>query len=120
MNLSKKPFAFVLFLIINTSIIAQVSFSGPELLGKPSDNSITINIVPDEDIYMLYYEYGTSSNNYTMYSDTSAAFANQPHEIVLLGLSANTRSFYRMHYNTKRIRQYFSICYNFRFTPTFQ
>ena len=44
-----------------TSVKAQTTtFAGGELLGKPTDTSITINIVPNAAIE-YYYEYGTES-----------------------------------------------------------
>ena len=36
-----------------------VNFTGEELLGRPTDSSITVNIVPDSTI-AYYYVYGTS------------------------------------------------------------
>ena len=53
---------FLLSLFGSTATRVQattVTFSGEELLGKPTDSSITINIVPDATIE-YYYEYGTS------------------------------------------------------------
>ena len=70
------------------------------MLGKPTNNSITINIVPDADIYELYYEYGISSGSYSAESNHGSATANLPYEVVIYGLSPNTRYYYRMQYRT--------------------
>jgi hypothetical protein len=73
------------------------TFAGEELLGKPTDTSITINIVPDNDIN-YYYEYGTTSGVYTAQTSTFSATGGEPHEVVISGLTANTRYYYRMQY----------------------
>lgn len=76
-----------------------ITFSGEELLGRPTDTSITINVVPDANIE-LYYEYGTSSGSYSWQTTTTSATASQPHETVISGLTPNTHYFYRMQYRT--------------------
>ncbi len=75
----------------------EVSFSGTELLGTPTDTSIAINVVPDANID-LYYEYGTSPGTYTASTSTELAVADQPHETTVSGLSPDTRYYYRMQY----------------------
>jgi hypothetical protein len=75
-----------------------VSFSGGELLGKPTDTSITINIVPDAAIE-YYYEYGTSPGTYTHETPPLTAPAGEAHEVVISGLSPNTRYYYHMIYD---------------------
>jgi len=76
-----------------------VTFTGEELLGKPTDSSITINIVPDATIE-YYYEYGTSQGGpYTMQTSNYTAAGGQPHEVVISGLNPNTRYYYRMIYD---------------------
>ena len=74
------------------------TFTGEELLGKPTDTAITINIVPDETIE-YYYEYGTSSGSYTHQTTPMTATGGQPNEVVITGLSPNTRYYYRMIYD---------------------
>ena len=75
----------------------SVTFTGEELLGKPTDTSIVVNIVPASDIE-LYYEYGTSSGTYTGQTSTTTATAGQPHEVTITGLQPNTKCYYRMQY----------------------
>ena len=75
----------------------EISFTGEELVGLPTDTSITINIVPEEAIE-LYYEYGTTSGVYTGQTSILSAAADEPHEVTIDGLSPNTRYFYRMQY----------------------
>jgi hypothetical protein len=76
-----------------------ITFTGEELLGKPTDDSVTINIVPDATIE-YYYEYGTSQGgSYTDETSPTTATAGQPHEVVISGLQPNTKYYYRMLYH---------------------
>ena len=75
-----------------------ISFTGEELLGKPEDTSITINIVPATTIE-YHYQYGTSSGSYTGQTGNFTATGGQPHEVTITGLSPNTQYFYRMQYH---------------------
>ena len=93
---------FFLFIcsIFITESPGQVSFTGQELLGKPTNNSITVNIIPDENIE-YYYEYGTTEGGpYTSQTSTVSATGNAPHEIVINGLQTDTRYYYRIQYRT--------------------
>jgi hypothetical protein len=76
----------------------SITFAGEELLGRPTDTSITINIVPDETIE-YYYEYGTSPGVYAAETSPTTATADQPHEVVISGLDPNTQYYYRMLYH---------------------
>ena len=76
-----------------------VSFTAPELLGKPTDHSIVVNVIPASDIE-LYYEYGTTSGVYTAQTATVSAAAGEPTEVTITGLQPNTRYYYRMQYHT--------------------
>jgi hypothetical protein len=75
----------------------EVTFSGSELLGTPTDTSIAVNVVPDANIN-LYYEYGTSPAVYTGTTGTALAVGGEPFEAVLTGLSPDTRYYYRLRY----------------------
>ncbi|MBN2348544.1 MAG: metallophosphoesterase, partial [Bacteroidales bacterium] len=91
-------FLVLLFgLFLSNELFAQ--FTGTELLGKPTDNSITVNIVPGSNLE-YYYEYGTVSGIYEDATPNASAVANQPDEIVISGLTPNTRYFYRIQYST--------------------
>jgi len=75
-----------------------ITFTGAEMLGRPTDTSITIKIVPASAI-QYYYQYGTASGDYDWQTETVTAGAGQPSTITLSGLSPNTRYYYRMQYN---------------------
>ncbi|MFN2253564.1 MAG: InlB B-repeat-containing protein, partial [Candidatus Promineifilaceae bacterium] len=90
----------ILFLLNARQIGAAtvISFTGEELLGKPTDTSITINIIPASNIE-YYYEYGTSTGGPYTSTALHTATGGQPDEVVLTGLSPNTRYYYRMRYH---------------------
>lgn len=94
------------FLVVSGSLIPtllaaqSVNFSGTELLGRPTNNSVSVNVVPDANIGQLYYQYGTSPGVYTGQTATTAAAAGVPHETLISGLSSNTKYYYRMQYST--------------------
>ena len=75
-----------------------VTFTAQECLGKPTNNSITINVVPASNV-QYYYRYGTSSGNYTGQSATVNATGGQPSELTITGLSADTKYYYQMVYD---------------------
>jgi hypothetical protein len=86
---------------LSVAIVAQeVEFSGPELLCRPTSNSIMIQVVPDTDIDLLYYEYGTSPGIYDAQTPSAPATGGEPHEVLIDGLQPNTRYYYRMRYST--------------------
>ena len=76
-----------------------IDFTGEELLGRPTANSISVSVVPDAAI-SLYYEYGTTPGNYPGQTSTTTATAGQPKVVVISGLLANTQYYYRMQYST--------------------
>ncbi len=78
---------------------APITFTGTELLGRPTNASISIKVVPDDAI-SLRYQYGTTSGG--PYTDTAtvSATGGQPNTVVIDSLSANTEYFYRMQYST--------------------
>ena len=82
----------------------QVSFPGPELLGRPTDTSIAINVVANAAI-QAYFEYGTQSGGENQTSATSgssasplSAAANLPLVAVISGLAPDTEYYYYMVY----------------------
>jgi len=82
-----------------TAMASAIAFNGEELLGRPTDTSITVNIIPNATIE-YHYQYGTSPGSYTMQTSNSTAYAGQPHEVVIAGLKPDRRYYYRMSYRT--------------------
>ena len=83
----------------NFVAVTTITFTGAELLGRPTDTSISVSVVPDAAI-TLYYEYGTTSGVYTGQTAIESAAANQPKVMVIGCLTANTKYYYRMQYST--------------------
>ena len=81
-----------------TSANAQaVSFTGQELLGRPTNSSITMNAVSNQPVE-AYIEYGTIPGAYSAQTATVSSPANEPVEIIITGLQSNTKYYYRMVY----------------------
>ncbi len=78
-------------------LIAQ-SFTGSELLGRPTDNSVTVNVTANT-AYWVYFEFGTVSGTYPDQTAIASAVADEPITVLIDGLTANTRYYYRMRYN---------------------
>lgn len=74
------------------------SFVATELLGKPTDTSVAIKVVPTSAI-QLALQYGTSSGDYSLQTAPYNATAGQPVEAAIQGLSPNTKYYYRMIYD---------------------
>ncbi len=92
----------ILFVILGVLILVTVStadaaFTGTELLGRPTNSSVTINVVADTGMD-VYFEYGTESGVYTGQTAITSSVANKPAEGVIDGLQDNTRYYYRMVY----------------------
>jgi hypothetical protein len=108
MNKQIKISVFSFFVIISIilsslglltgKVSAAGDFIGEELLGRPEADSISISIVPAVNM-SLYYQYSTSSGGPYTNTATVSGTAEQPRVVVISGLSANTRYFYRMQYS---------------------
>lgn len=68
-----------------------------EILGRPTDTSITISILLDQKTE-VYWEYGNVTGNYTKNTTTSIAEANIPLEVDIRNLVGNTKYYYRTRY----------------------
>ena len=76
----------------------NADFIATEILGRPTNTSVTVNVVPAIAME-IYYEVGTSSGAYTSQTAPQTAAANTPVETLISGLQPNTRYYYRIHYN---------------------
>jgi hypothetical protein len=93
---------FTLALVLSFSLAtaapaSALSFTAPELLGRPTDHSVTVNVVADTALE-VYFEYGTTSSVYTGNTGTATFAADTPIEMVIDGLEADTQYYYRMRY----------------------
>lgn len=76
---------------------ANTDFIVPEVLGRPTDKSITVNVVPAKEME-LYIEYGTVSSDYTSRTDVLTLKASVPAEVLIEKLQPDTRYYYRISY----------------------
>ena len=67
------------------------------VLGRPTDSSVTANILFDTPVQM-YFEYGTNSGTYTATTSQITTILGEPVEVKMSGLLAETRYFYRVRY----------------------
>jgi phosphodiesterase/alkaline phosphatase D-like protein len=65
------------------------------LLGRPTDVSVTANVIPDNDVE-FYFEYGTGTGAYDANTTIFQCSADEPNEVVINGLDPNTQYFYRI------------------------
>jgi hypothetical protein len=80
--------------------VAPITVTGVNLLlGRPTDNSITLNVLSDKD-REAFIEYGATQDSY----DTKTAAINlismTPAEILIDALQPNTQYYYRICYKT--------------------
>ena len=75
-------------------------FLAPEIAGRPTTNSITINAIPSMAT-AISYEYGTQPGIYDSQTTPQQAKADEPLETTITGLQASTRYYYRINYDGK-------------------
>ena len=66
------------------------------MLGRINETSVTINLIPCRDDISVYAEYGDQPGFYTHHTDTINSVIGEPLEIVINGLAASTRYYYRV------------------------
>jgi hypothetical protein len=92
----------LVFLVAHVSAPEEpcaLSFTGPELLARPTDSSVTVHVVADTAL-QAYFQYGTASGIYTGQTNLITSPANEPIKAVVGGLQPDTKYFYRMAYST--------------------
>jgi len=78
--------------------VEAVNFIGTELLCRPTDNSVAVNVVADAPL-QVYFKYGTESGVYPDQTGLISYAANEPIKVVIDVLTADTRYYYRMVYS---------------------
>jgi hypothetical protein len=72
-------------------------FIATELLGRPTDQSVTINALAYNDLE-VYFEYGNEPSHYPNQTDVKLFRGGEPIEVNINQLSPNTRYYYQMRY----------------------
>jgi hypothetical protein len=99
------PLLALLVLLLAPTVNARSDISGRMLavanfsilLGRPTDHSVTANVIPDQS-GEISFEYGTASGVYGNQTDATPCTANVPVEVVIGGLAPNTRYYYRLRF----------------------
>jgi hypothetical protein len=76
-------------------VSSNADFIAPEILGRPTNHSITINVVPAKAMDIVV-DYGTTAGTYDHHSAAVSAPGGSPIEITLDQLQPNTRYYYRL------------------------
>jgi len=88
----------ILFWLIIISVKTQAqSVWRAEILGRPTDKSITVQAFFDTTTEMCV-QYGTSSGTYPNQTPWQTFAFNTPAEITVTGLNPNTQYYYRVCY----------------------
>ncbi len=73
----------------------SIQFIGGEMLGRPTDHSIALNICTDNDVE-AFVEYGTVPNSFPLQSAKFNCGSNAPVTVTLTGLLPDTKYYYRV------------------------
>jgi hypothetical protein len=73
------------------------SFVCAELLGRPTENAITLNLATDRDAE-IFVEFGRLPGTYEGQTPVHAAVAHRPVTMAIASLQADTRYYYRVRY----------------------
>ena len=92
----KKSLTLLALTIISIGLSAQ-TFT--EILGRPTNNSITINVLFSAQVD-VYFEYGTVKGNYPNSTAVVTSALNEPVVAVMTGLLPETRYYYRTRYRS--------------------
>lgn len=95
----KYPFYILALMFIGFTQPKAQNLLQTELLGRPTDKSITVQAFFDAPVEACV-QYGTTSGTYPNQTIWQAFSTGEPVEIVVAGLQANTKYYYRMCYRT--------------------
>jgi len=104
MNTIKKIYLFIL--LAGCQFVNGQTYN--VILGRPTDSAITMSIMFIDKQADVYWEYGTTSGNYTNTTPTFVAQVNTPLEFDFTNLLPNTKYFYRTRYRAHGTSSTFS------------
>lgn len=70
---------------------------GNIVMGAPTDNAITANIILDKNCE-FFLAYGIENGKYIFKTNLDTTLSDQPHEIIIKNLRKNTRYYYKLNY----------------------
>ncbi len=77
------------------AVTTDEGFIVPALPCSPTDHSVIINVVPEQETE-LYVEYGTQSAEYSSHTSPVTAQGGEPFEVSISGLSSDTKYYFRV------------------------
>ena len=86
----KKLKIQLLFVLLNIALVSAQNITQGELLGRPTATSITVQAFFDENVEVSI-QYGTVSGVYSGQTNWQLFLVNDPAEIIVSGLEANTK-----------------------------
>ncbi|MBK7879857.1 MAG: metallophosphoesterase [Saprospiraceae bacterium] len=95
----KYHFIILLFFLVLGNYAHAQRLIHSELLGRPTNNSITMQAFFDNPVEACL-QYGTQSGVYGNQTNWFRANSNEPVEIIISNLAANTKYYYRMCYRS--------------------
>jgi hypothetical protein len=95
----KKQFPLYFILILSAFKINAQNITQAEILGRPTNNSITVQAFFDAAVEVSI-QYGTLTGNYHNQTPWQSCIANEPAEVLISGLATNTKYYYRMCYRS--------------------
>jgi len=91
------PFTFCKKDIVESDQNSDVKQNFTEILGRPTNSSITMSILFDQQTD-VYWEYGTSPGSYNLTSQTFTTQKDTPLEVDFSSLAFDTKYYYRTRY----------------------
>ncbi|NBW02391.1 MAG: T9SS C-terminal target domain-containing protein [Cytophagia bacterium] len=91
-----KKYLFLIALMSICIVNAQ-NITQTEIVGRPTNNSITIQAFFDAAV-QVSIQYGTVSGTYPNQTQWQSFAVNDPAEVVISGLSPNTKYYYKLNY----------------------
>ena len=89
-----KKYLFLIALMSICIVNAQ-NITQTEIVGRPTNNSITIQAFFDAAV-QVSIQYGTVSGTYANQTPWQSFAVNDPAELVISGLSPNTKYYYKL------------------------
>lgn len=93
----KKPIIIIILLLLCINQSYSQTLRHKEILGRPTDNSITVQAFFDNPAEVCV-QYGTTSGNYPNQTAWQTFAAGEPSEILISGLQQDMKYYYRMCY----------------------
>ena len=91
--------SILLLLILIQAMPAWATPTITQILGCPTAHSMSVNVQADSALE-LFCEYGPALGTYSNQTVTTTTAVNEPAVMIMNGLRAGTRTYYRVRYRT--------------------